>query len=221
MYSHFASKAASRRVKYLAVVLVLGMLPFGAASAQVFVSGGLGIPLGPDQVTELYGTGLGAGAGFFLEHTAYPYARLRPQGVYQKFAIDPDELQAFEEQIEDSLGAQVSLSGGDMGIIFAGADLQLRIPNARFTPYVAPALGVSYIAVDDITIEGAGGTTTFDVQNEETAFTLGLGAGLAASLSDRYELFLEAHYMYAIIADGDNQSWVPVRFGLALQLTDY
>lgn len=206
--------------RFLTALLALTIVPFATASGQIFVSGGLGFPLGPDQVKDLYSSGFGAGAGFYLEDSAYPYARIRPQGVYQKFAIDPDALQEFEEEIEgDTLN--VEASGGDMGIIFAGADLQLRIPNAAFSPYVAPTVGVSYVAVNDITIEGLGGTTTFDVQNEETAFTLGLGAGIAATFAGRYEVFVEGHYMYAIVGGGDNQSWVPVRFGVALQLTEY
>lgn len=195
--------------------LLLGLLAFpGLSAAQVFVSAGVGLPVGPDQVTDLYSSGFGIGAGFSLEHSGYPAVRFRPFGTYQKFQIDDEQLRSeFETPIEDSLNIDVTVSGGDMSVIFAGADLQLRIPYARFSPYIAPAFGILMTAIDDITIEGPSGSTIFNVSNEETAIAVGIGAGFLAGLTERFQVFTEAHYLYAF-TQGDNLSWVPIRFGV-------
>lgn len=208
--------AATAPFRSLAVVTTLLVFTVVPASGQVFVSFGTGFPLGPENVSDLYEPGFGAGAGLMLENTAFPFARLRPQGTYQRFRIEDSFLQEIESDIEDTLDIDVSVSGASRGIIFAGADLQLRIPYASLTPYVAPAAGVAFIATDAIDVDAPGGGASYEVQDDHTAFALGLGAGIAAVFAEQYELFLEAHYMMAFT--DETERWIPIRFGLALDL---
>lgn len=202
--------------KFLAAALALLLLPIHISAGQVFVSAGVGFPLGPENVSDLYEPSFGAGAGLMLENTAYPFARLRPQGTYQRFVIKDSFLQEIEDEIEDSLALDVSVSGAERGIIFAGADLQLRIPYADLTPYVAPAAGVAFIATSAIDVEAPTTSLSFGVGEDATAFALGLGVGVAAVFANRYEIFLEGHYMLAF-AD-ETERWIPVRFGLAFRM---
>lgn len=205
------------RILTVVVSLIIGSaLP---ASAQVFVSAGAGFPMGPERISDVYDPSFGASAGIVLENTAFPYARLRPQGSYQRFVIEDSFLLDIEEAIEDSLPVDVTVSGAERGIIFAGADLQLRIPYAAFTPYVAPAAGVAFIATSAIEVEAPTTGASYEVEDDATGFALGIGAGLAGRFGDRLELFAEGHYMLAFI-EGENERWFPIRFGLALSFED-
>src|SRR5690606_39864583 len=97
--------------RYIATILVAVISPALPSAGQIFVSTGVGIPMGPENVTEFYNPGFGAGAGVVLEYKSIPFARIRPQGVYQQFRIEDDFLKEIEDEIEDSLNVDVSVSG--------------------------------------------------------------------------------------------------------------
>lgn len=204
--------------RYIATILVAVISPALPSAGQIFVSTGVGIPMGPENVTEFYNPGFGAGAGVVLEYKSIPFARIRPQGVYQQFRIEDDFLKEIEDEIEDSLNVDVSVSGAQRGIIFAGADVQLRIPYARFSPYVAPAFGLAFIATDAIEVESERGSISYDIRDDDTSIAIGLGVGFYAEVSRQLELFGEAHYMLAFRES--NETWIPVRFGVSILLGD-
>lgn len=185
------------------ILLVFAVLAVPkVASGQVFISAGAASPHSPESVTTIYRAGYSAAVGFALESAAYPFARLRPFGSYQKFRTDRGPFEAQFENIDD-------VEGGEMPVILAGADLQLRRPFAVFTPFLAPMLGIAMFSVDDITADGI----TFNLRDEVTGVALGIGAGIAYAVNRNYELFLEGQYVHAFL-EGDDRSFVPVRMGV-------
>lgn len=185
----------------IVLLFALTALPVEAA-AQIFVSGGVAAPVSPEVVTDIYRSGYSLAIGFALESGSFPFARIRPFGSFQKFRTDPGPFEAQFQNIDE-------VDGGEMPVLFAGADLQLRRPFASFTPYIAPALGFAVFSIDDITADGI----TFNLREEVSGFAAGIGGGFALALSRQSELFIEAQYVYAFL-DVDDRTFVPVRLGI-------
>lgn len=194
-------------LRLLALVLALLVVP-KTAVGQVFVSAGAASPLTPEAVTDIYRSGYSVAVGFVLESAAFPFARLRPFGSYHKFRTEPGPFEAQFVNIDE-------IDGGEMPVIFAGADVQFRRPFAAFTPFVAPAVGIAVFTIDDITADGI----TFNLRDEVSGFALGVSGGLAYSFNRTYQLFVEGQYVRAFV-DGEDRSFVPVRLGLELNF-DY
>lgn len=187
----------------LALVILLAAVP-AAAHAQIFVSGGVASPMSPETVTNIYRSGYSFAIGFAMQSGSFPFARVRPFGSFQRFRTDPGP---FEEQFENI----DEVDGGEMPALYAGADLQLRLPFAAFTPFVAPSLGLAVFSIDDITADGI----TFNLREQIGGFAAGIGGGFAYSFTRNYEAFVEVQYVHAFL-DGDDRTFVPVRMGVEL-----
>lgn len=190
------------------LLLLASAVLSGEADGQVFVSGGVVTPNSPDVVTDIYRSGYSIAVGFALESGSFPFARLRPFGSFNKFRTDPEPFEAQFENIDE-------VEGGDMPLIYAGADLQLRLPFAAFTPYIAPAVGYAVFSIDDIIADGI----RFNLREEVGGLALGLVGGFAYGVSRNYEVFAEGQYVRAFL-DGRDRTFVPVRMGLAFSF-DY
>lgn len=184
-----------RNVLVLAILACLA-LPL-TSHAQLFVAGGVSFPVSPEDVNDFYSSGFGATAGFGLDLPLIPITP-RVWANYDNFAIDEDEL-------------NFDVDGGNIRAITVGADAQFVMPMGPLSPYVAPAAGLTFLSVDDV--EAAG--LSLDLGDSESAFTLGVGAGLVFNLIVGPQLFLDARVLYAFTS-GDNFMWAPIRLGITL-----
>lgn len=194
----------TRFVQFLVLAAAPLLVVPQTASSQVFVSGGAAWPLSPESTTNIYRSGYSFAGGVILEFGAFPFGRVRPFGSFQRFRTDPEP---FFEQFENF----DEVEGGEMPVLFAGVDLQLMHPFARFRPYVAPAIGLAVFSLEDITADGI----TFNLHDETTGVGVGLGGGFVYEVTRNYQLFAEAQYVYVVLESND-RSFVPVRVGIEL-----
>lgn len=165
------------------------------AHAQFFVSGGLAFPVSPEEVNDVYSSGFGATAGYGLDLPLIPITP-RLFANFDSFSIDEDEF-------------PVDIDGGNLRAITIGLDALISLPTGPLSPYVAPAAGFTFLSVDDVEVEGF----EFDLSDEETALTLGIGAGLQFGLLVGPTIFVDVRLLYALTS-GDNFLWAPIRLGL-------
>lgn len=194
----------SRFVQLFALLVAPLLVVPQTASSQVFVSGGAAWPLSPESTTNIYRSGYSFAGGVILEFGAFPFARVRPFGSFQRFRTDPGPFLDQFENIDE-------VEGGEMPVIFAGVDLQFMHPFARFRPYLAPAIGLAVFSLDDITADGI----TFNLQDESAGVGVGVGGGFAYEMTRNYQLFADVQYVYVVLESND-RTFVPVRVGIEL-----
>ncbi len=182
-------------------ILVLAILACLASPltshAQLFVAGGVSFPMSPDEISDVYGTGWGATAGFALD---VPLIPITPRAYvnFDSFGIDEDEL-GFD------------VDGGNLRAITLGADALFTMPLGPLSPYFAPTAGLTFLSVSDVE---AGGIS-LAIDDSESALTLGAGAGLVLNLIVGPQVFVDVRLLYAFTS-GDNFMWAPIRLGVTL-----
>ncbi len=182
------------------ILALLACLAFPLTSkAQLFVSAGVSFPISPDGVSDFYSSGFGATAGFALDLPLIPVTP-RAWINYDSFPIDEDAV-------------PFDVDGGNLRAITVAADVQFTAPMGPLSPYIAPAVGLTFISLDDIE---SGGVQVSD-SDSETASTVGIGGGLALDLLIGPQLFLDGKLLYAF-TEGDNLLWMPIRLGIVLGL---
>lgn len=181
--------------KSLIIAFLASFLVPVTSHAQLFVSGGVAVPVSPDDISDVYNTGFGATAGFAIDLPLMPITP-RLFGSFDTFSLDDDEL-GFDAD------------GGNLRAIAVGLDALFTVLPGPLSPYIAPAAGLTFLSLDDVE---AGGIQ-FNISDEETAFTLGMGAGVMMNLLVGPKIFLDGRLLYAFTS-GDNFVWAPVRLGV-------
>lgn len=192
----------SLRAFLILAVLALPTAAFGQAS----VSAGVGIPVAPGTLTDLYNPGFGMSGSFPLPIRAL-IVQPRLTAGFDVLQLDAD----FLANREGELG--VEIEGGDLSIIHVGFDVQFIRPNAAIKPYVAPFLGFAIISVEDFSVSGI----SFQGGESQTGVAIGAAAGVAVRLPIGPHIFVEGRVLHAF-TDGEDSTWAPMRAGVALDL---
>lgn len=192
----------SLRALLLVFALALPTVAFGQAS----LSAGVGIPVAPGTLTDLYNPGFGISGSFPLP--------IRDLIVQPRLTAGFDILQIDEDFLanrEGQLG--VEIEGGDLSIIHVGFDAQFIRPSAAIRPYVSPFVGFAIASIQDFSVGG------ISVQGGEaqTGLTIGAAAGVAVRLPVGPYVFVEGRVLHAFM-EGDDTTWAPVRAGVAFDL---
>ena len=187
---------------------VLFLLLAGPVSAfgQASVSAGMGVPVAPGELNDVYNPGFGISGSFPLP--------IRALIVQPRLTAGFDVLQADTEFLRERgeiIGAEIE--GGDLSVIHVGLDVQIIRPVAAIKPYVSPFIGFAIISVEDISVGGIG----YEGGEGETAIALGVAGGLAVRLPIGPHLFVEGRLLHAFTED-DATTWAPLRAGVAFDL---
>ena len=192
----------SLRASLLLFALALPTAAFGQAS----VSAGVGIPVAPGSLTDLYNPGFGMSGSFPLPIRGL-IVQPRLTAGFDVLQIDADFLAIREGEVG------VDIEGGDLSVIHVGFDVQFIRPNAAIKPYVSPFVGFALISVEDFSVGGL----SFQGAEAQTGIAIGAAAGVAVRLPIGPHLFVEGRVLHAF-TDGEDSTWAPVRAGVAFDL---
>jgi opacity protein-like surface antigen len=214
--------------KLLLVCLLAAWGGTALAQSNVRLYGFLGpsSPLAPNAFSDFWNVGYTAGAAVGVRLIG---AFEVVGGVsYHLFPIEEDEF------LGDAgvLGIDLALDGGAISVLSGTVRLKANLEaSKRFAPYAFIGAGVHHRKLDDFTISVRGGdSVTFEGDAETTiGFEAGLGVGLI--LTSRLQFYAEPSVTVLAtelskrdfnlnlnLAKSDNTRFLPVRFGVLLDL---
>jgi hypothetical protein len=182
----------------------------GAAGDHAFtwrIAGGSCVPAGPEQLRDLYNTGLNleAGLGSTFSHG------IRLYGAYDFNSIFADE-QAVTDYVasqDPSFDTSSTVDSNPAYVHTAMALATLALTqNVSAKPYLVGGLGWMWLRNGDITYTGGtlGG-------GSESGFATALGAGIDFRAGYTMNVFVEAVWFVGFTGDSATQI-VPVRVGI-------
>jgi opacity protein-like surface antigen len=199
------------RAALIAAVIVVSVTGFvRAAGDRAFtwrIAGGSCIPVNPEQLQDLYNTGLNleAGLGLTFSHG------IRVYGAYDYNSIFADEqaVTDFVASQDPSFDTSSTVDSNPARVQTAMALAVVELTrNVSAKPYLIGGVGWMWLSNGDITYTGGtlGGGT-------ESGFATALGAGVDFRAGYTMNVFVEAVWIVGFTGDDATQV-VPVRVGI-------
>ena len=179
--------------------------------AEIFINGGISIPLSPEAFSDYWSMGynIGGGAGYrFLPNLSGSLSL-----GYNSFAFNEE---GFLESVGLS-GYGVDVDGADATILMVTANVKFSLaPTAPLSPYLIGGIGFSNVTTEDISFSYLGQIYAEEGSSEST-FGAIIGAGVDIPVSPIVALFLEVDWGLAT-TEGDVTGYVPVKGGVLILL---
>lgn len=196
----------------LAFLFVLTSITFSQPrKAEVFVSGGMAVPLTPQGFSDFWTAGynISGGAGYRFSPNISGNASLN----YSSMAFDDE---AFLTSLGLS-GLGLTVSGADVSIILVTANVKFSlVPKASISPYLTGGVGFFNISADNPTVSYQGYTITGQGYSEG-ALSAVVGAGVDIPVSPTVSVFLEVDWGMGF-TEGDVTGYMPAKGGLLILL---
>lgn len=177
-------------------------------NVKFYLNVGGAIPVAPEDFSDFVNIGYNAGAGIGIPINEDWEVVLT--GMYNRFGLDEDEFRA-----QAGVGTSVNIDG-HASIISGEANIRYTIPSeGTVMPYLTAGFGAYREGTSDITVSDPDVSVTLGSESETNAGA-NFGFGLAFSLSDQINAFVEPRYTI-VFSEIDNTHYVPVRVGIVFK----
>lgn len=197
---------------FLALFICISSLTFAQPKkAEIFINGGVALPLSPKYFSDYWSTGysIGGGAGYRFSPNITGSATL----VYNSMAFNEAD---FLTSIGFN-GLGISIGGADATIVMITANIKFSlVPKVSLSPYLIGGLGLFNLSSDNPTFSYLGQTYVYEGFSE-SAISAVFGAGIDIPVSPIVSVFLEVDWGIGFTA-GDITGYVPAKGGLLILL---
>jgi hypothetical protein len=180
---------------------LLGILIVGLAAAApaqttrpfgIYVGGGIGFPISPDEFKDLHDMGFHGKIGVSYRFPSAPGFELMGKFEYHTFG-------ASDENLADS----------DFRPLLFGADAKYAfgLPTAPTKPYVLGGLGLAAWEFTD-----GDDDELIDEELDGSDLYLNFGAGVDLTPGEAFGVFIEGRYVM-LLTEGDATTFVPITAG--------